>query len=118
MKLVLIVFTLLSHCLSNGLSKYIGKLSCKLNWKPIVTFASSCLLSVTPYDVSRAVPLPASSLSLEQSVERLETADSRADALQAMVRNPRLISYDYYVFLLHHSLYIIYTSCLILGGCV
>jgi len=88
MKLVIaLVFTLLSHCLPTGLSKYIGKLSCKLNWKPIATLATSCLLSVTPYDISRAMPLPASSLSLEQSVERLETADSRADALQAMVNN-------------------------------
>lgn len=51
----------------------------------MITIASSCLLSITPYDISQALPLPASSLSLEQSVERLEKADSRTDTLQAMV---------------------------------
>lgn len=83
MKYFLILLTYFNLCAWTGLSKQI-QLPRKLNWKPIVTFASSCLLSVTPYDSSRAAPVPASTLSLEQSVERLEGADSRADVLQAM----------------------------------
>ena len=51
--------------------------------KPIATFVASGLISLTPYGVTSAA-LPQSTLSLEQTVERLETAEARGDVLQAL----------------------------------